>query len=117
MQITDEDFGLQKSNMVTMDDDIIGETSDDDIPCTADDDVADKVESSIEIQTKKKKLVEIKIQRNHILRICQWLIPYIVTTIAVVIIGSMIMLVTHIKADRLYSEIQEQYGEYFTDEW
>lgn len=64
---------------------------------------------------KPRRIFDTRLERAQLKRLAGWLAPYLAALLLVMLIGGVILLVTGMKTSRLSRQIQEQYGEYFTD--
>lgn len=63
----------------------------------------------------RKKISGMKVQGEQWKRVAGWLAPYVAALLLIMLTGGAILLATSVKTDYLSKQIQEQYGEYFTD--
>lgn len=59
---------------------------------------------------------QVMVRKSHLKKMREWLLPYVIAVLLVVGIGGAVMLVSYGRTQQLNRQLQEQYGEYFTDE-
>jgi len=64
---------------------------------------------------RQRRVSGMKVQGDQWKRMTGWLVPYLAVLLLIMLTGGVILLVTGAKTDYLAQQIQEQYGEYFTD--
>lgn len=101
---------------------ILGETMEESVEETMEETVEEQggnhrsIIPAVSHSPKPRMPSRIMTRKSHIVKMCEWLFPYLIAVVLVIGIGGMVMLTSYFRTQQLYKQLYEQYGEYLADE-